>query len=352
MVQVSNNPSSLSKVRALVLLEDGRLASTESRRIQLWNTDTGNVETELIGNRTLVTALAPLKGDSLANGTCAGIVKIWQLSTEEVVKTISAHTSGVTCIVQLDEQRLATAAEDGSIKVWDIHSGKELIRFAENFGWVISLVVLPDGTLASASQNDRFIRIWDTVSGEVVKSIDAREPVYSLAVYKDGSLASGQGNGRFRVWRGYKNSSEKVYTQEADQVIWLYVEGPIYSIAYQENGQLVTGSNAGKVRVYNLNKPARSIRVFHAHINKVDFLVPLKGDLLASGSEDGRIQIINVKRDFFVRTMGSDTPIVPTVLPPLFVIPSIKPPAPAQPEPQPEQNNAAAVESQPESTTR
>ena len=293
---------------SLVLLEDGRLATAEERRIKIWNPNSGDQEGEIVGNRTQITALASIKEDMLASGTRAGIVKIWYISEGDAVKTITAHTSGVTALAALDEHRLASGAEDGWIKVWDIQSGRELVRFAENFGHVISLVRIPDGSLCSVSLNDKFIRIWNTDSGNLVKTIDAGEIVYSVAAFQDNALVAGLDKGKIKVWKKHRDSSEKVYTAEADQIIWLYVEGPIRSILVLSNGYVATGSAKGKVRVYNLAKPERSIRVFLGHINSVTYLLPLKDQSLfiSSGSEDGKINIWNVNTDKMVRTFGTN----------------------------------------------
>ncbi len=297
----------LSQVTSLVLLEDGRLATAEERRIKIWNPNSGDQEGEIVGNRTQITALASIKEDVLASGTRAGIVKIWHISEGDAVKTITAHTSGVTSLAALDEHRLASAAEDGWIKVWDIESGRELIRFSENFGHVISLVRIPDGSLCSVCLNDKFIRIWNTDSGHLVKTIDAGEIVYSVAAFKDNALVAGLDKGKIKVWKKHRESSEKLYTAEADQIIWLYVEGPIRSILVLSNGFVATGSSKGKVRVYNLAKPERSIRVFLGHINSVTYLLPLKDQTLfiSSGSDDGKINIWNVNTDKIVRTFGT-----------------------------------------------
>jgi len=290
-------------IRCVTLLHDGKLASSaDDKKIKIWNVSTGKVEKEILGNRTNVLSLACLNDDRLASGSLGGDIKIWDTKTGEEIKTIRTHLCSITSLAYLGDHKLACGAEDGNVKIVDIDHGKEIVRFRENFGRINCLIALRDGNLCSCSP-DKTIRIWDASTGEWIRAIEAQDEVLSLAEFSNETLVAGLIDGRIKLWKNYKNRSEKVVLGEPDQVIRLYIEGPIASLAVLADGTLASGTTIGKVRVYNINKAEKSIKKLEGHSKGVKNLILLKNGLLSSASEDGRIQIWNVKKGELVRSL-------------------------------------------------
>src|ERR1019366_3179720 len=122
----ANHPA--VKVNALAFSPDGRYlaAGCQDNSIQLWDTQTGTVQHQLMG-----------------------------------------HLSFVSCVAfSPDGKRLVSGSEDWTVKVWDIDVGRATLTLRGHKGRIRDLAFRPDGKYLTSASEDGTVRLWPGISDE------------------------------------------------------------------------------------------------------------------------------------------------------------------------------------------
>ena len=139
-------------------MKNGHLASGDSDGIiNIWNTGSGGLIRTL--NCSRLRSLVVLENGYLVCGSFPEI-KIWNIDNGGLIRNITGHTDDVLSLAVLTSGYLASSSYDRSIRVWDTRDGSLIRTLKGHVNSVLALVVLSNGYLASASE-DRTIKIWN-----------------------------------------------------------------------------------------------------------------------------------------------------------------------------------------------
>ena len=222
------NIASGSKVYALAVLHDGRLAAGGlDGRIRLIDVDAGRVGGDLAMHHPAeVTALAVLRDGALASASEDTTVRVWDAASGVCVAVLAGHPRAIQALAVLASGHLASAGGDGTVRLWDAATWTcyavlaTPVNQCRSFSSVLTLVALPDGRLA-CGDNSGAIRVWDTQTFSPLHDVDAAirrrvaarylvgnvameghaYSVRAMALLRDGRLASSGSDGVLRVWR-------------------------------------------------------------------------------------------------------------------------------------------------------
>jgi WD40 repeat protein len=199
-------------VNALAVLPGGRLAAAlerDSGNLRIW--DLGGVEPRDVAkarHRGCANVLVPLPDDRLASAGELGEVRVWDVGEElrgdqefdadrgmRFVRTLKGHSGPVHTMTLLPDGRLASCSMDKSVRVWDATGRAKPVTLTGHTDSVNAIVPLSDHRVASAS-SDRTVRIWALTDPSTPVVIEHDGPVAALAVLPDGRLASLYRTGR------------------------------------------------------------------------------------------------------------------------------------------------------------
>jgi len=291
-----------------VALKDGNLAvCTKGGLIQIWNPKNGALAKQIKAyDEGDVHCLVVLKDGRIAStdaGFNKGLVKIWNPSTGELTKEASTDAG----------------FNKGLVKIWNPSTG-ELTKEIE-VGWHlndtrIKLVALMNGNLATSDLNRYWgqVEIWDPLTGELVEKKDRvyedefRDSVDEFAEMRDGHLAVSTAggitiynpvNGKIiRKLRGVLNCFDNE-SEDDHEYIWKILADGNLAVTDAIN------TMNGEIRVFDI-KTGILIRTVTGHENSVWCIKVLSNGTVASGSNDGQIRIWNPETGILIKKIDSD----------------------------------------------
>lgn len=142
-------------------------------------------------------------GNLLAASTEDRRILLWNRQTHQDVRTLLGHKKQVwQCAFSPDGQKLASVSEDRRAILWDVSSGEKLHILKGHRAEVQALAFSPDGSLLATGGWDCSILCWDTQTGKCLKEVRGHTAgVCSLAFSPDGGeLISGSRDRTAIVW--------------------------------------------------------------------------------------------------------------------------------------------------------
>ena len=199
------------------LSPDGRLlasASTDERKVRLWDLSTGREQLSLAcsaysvafspdGRHLVTTGGNPLATDQ------PGEVLLWDLEHPgRPARPFRGHGKFVmTAVFSPDGKYIASASanprgaspedRNGEIKVWEVAGGKERLSFRLAQGHANSLAISSDSRFLAVAAISPTLQLFDLLTGKEVRSFQgASDGVFSVAFSPDGrALAGGSAKG-------------------------------------------------------------------------------------------------------------------------------------------------------------
>jgi WD40 repeat protein len=245
--------------------------------LSLWEVSTGNrVLKAEIASELLAIAFSP-DGCWLATGDRRGQIQLWSTTDKRLVRTFDMHRHGVTSLAfSFDGKFLASAGgTDGYVYVWSLATFEPslLIPTATNHCTVEAVAFVPGATQLLAAgvewlttrSSEGVVCCWDYVERVKVASIAAA--AHRLAVSPDGKqLALAALSETVSLW----DLTTRTLTTEL-----IEHSAPVTSLAYGRRGDLLaTGSDDGSLRIWqaktgellgvlDLDSPIRDLAFSH-----------------------------------------------------------------------------------------
>lgn len=203
----------------------------------------------------------------LATGDNEGRVQLWNTQTGELVHDLVGHGSNVWSLAfSANGTRLASAGNStapptppggpNEVRVWDVAAGQELHHFTAVPEMVWDVAFSPDGTQLVVSGNQSHILVFDVLSGAEVARIDhnpnlAEDEVDAVAFSPDGT----------RLAAGGREYAQLYDTATWEPVMTIGEIGSVRMLAYSVDGTLLfTGGNG--VRAFDV---ATGTELLHLH---------------------------------------------------------------------------------------
>jgi WD40 repeat protein len=185
--------------------------------------------------------------------------RLWCTRTGESLQVFEGHASAVSDVAFSPcGQKIVSASEDKSISVWEVETGELQLFLMGHGDEVIGATFSPDGGQIASCSQDRTVRIWDGLSGE-----------------------------ELFVLEHFEDIDQVFYIQDGHELISASISG---STLFSWNPQSGT----------SLDEPYESINP-----DVVCCSLSPSGGLIATGGEDGRLQLWDRSSDNWIEVLRS-----------------------------------------------
>jgi len=298
--EIKKGKAHARSVQGLDISPDGTLlASAGDEVVRIWNVKTKTLQTSLWGHRQEVytVAFSP-DGTRLVSGSRDRNVNLWDVKSGNLITILHQHTDRVRKVLFSPDGRwVVSAGNDTVIKLFNLAESRVEYTLKGHRNLVRAMDFSPDGEILVSGGKDNALRFWD-VERQVDVAIfkDHRQEVISLDISPDGTRIASTGNqGDTKVW----SFDEDAMVATID----LSTSGlKAMSLAFSPDGtRLAVGPWAPKlvpVLLIDLVKERVTERMIMHGSRIAGICFSPDGRLLATGSEDGCLRIIDVeKRD-------------------------------------------------------
>ncbi|KAG8846919.1 hypothetical protein FRB91_000349 [Serendipita sp. 411] len=341
-ISILDIPGSLVGAAAFSMDGEKVVSGLYDGTIRMFDVQSGNEESRLIGHVNSVTSVA-FSGDDqrIVSGSRDGGVRIWSVSDGKEEMKLVGHTHWVTSVAYSDHGlRAASGSWDETVRIWSVEPGLEERQSSSvDRREVTALALSSDGQrVFYATDGDRRIRIRNVDNGKEERpSIVGRDHVNTVAISNDGrhaAIARGKQlqicdlrHSTYRVnMKGHEDSilsaafspdNKKVVTGSHDRTIRIWdpkirkeeededgekkkLEGhedSVWSVSFSPDGsKLVSGSSDHTIRIWDLETESVVIKILRGHTGTV-FSVAFSSDnqKVVSGSHDKTVRVWDVE---------------------------------------------------------
>lgn len=289
--------------------------------VRVWNAATHqSIGDPLLGHHGAVSSVAfDPEGTRIISGAQDGSVRIWDAITAlpipadqgAEVRSV-AFRPAVPAADSPDDGQIATGGTDSTVKLWHPVTGAPMGQLGypteDLQDSINALAYRPDGKRLVTGSRLGYLEIWDLEALPADGSV-AAEPavrartkggarISSVAFSPDGmTIATGQWDGSVQLW-----DAETLAAQQQDEVLPYQV----WSVAFSPAGNLVaSGSGAAidsnsddphEIRLWTASNMAADRSPLTEQSDSIIYSLSFNGtgDVIASGSADGTIQLWDV----------------------------------------------------------
>jgi WD40 repeat protein len=277
-------------IRTLTFSADGQhlLIATADYKVQIYETQTGQLLRTLAGHNQPITAIGALPGKpDCITADSTGELRHWDYETGGLLRKMAYSSQEVVQQIQIstDATQMATLTADGVVSVWNISLGQVAYRLtgdaaqttvdfrggqrlattadARQIIWlwdldyyraekmprasrsaVRMLWLLPDQKTIIALHADHQIRQYNADTRQGANGFDAGQPVTCFAFDATGErLITGAANGRVQVWNWVSRTLLHEFKNR---------ESVLYVAFHPTENSVLAGFNAPVARLWSL----------------------------------------------------------------------------------------------------
>ncbi|MEB3343109.1 S-layer homology domain-containing protein [Okeania sp.] len=232
-------------------------------------------------------------------------IQLWDLKSSKLLHTLSSHTANVRSVaISPDGKILASGSGDGTVRLWDISRGKIITSFWHS-GVVTAVGFTADGKAVIGSSFDRGMKLWDVSTKRLLHTMTGTQPI---AFGAEGLRMAASGGPRYiRLWnfaQGQLLKNLPVPNTNKNR--------GIQAIAFSQDGETIAHVMRGENQISVWDVETWKVRYTlekHSQAIKAIALAP-NGKILASSSEDGKINLWDIDSGKLLRSIEGDGAIV------------------------------------------
>ena len=294
----SSSPTTSTRTR-LSVLKNSLLITAEDYKLKFWRIDTGQLTKYFFCDGCISLKLIA-DTDVVATGCNNGSIRLFDYAKDQFIGSLTGHSDRVNHLTLMARNTLmASGSNDKTIRIWRLTSGV-CVRTIVLLDAVISLEALPNQKLASLTRDER-IQIWNVNNGECIYTIKKKD-AWHMSVLNDGSQLA------ISTTRGATHVLDVARYEWHTLLDYKYYYYMLPTSEPLTGSDLLAIGNNYAVEIWNVTKGVRVNRLVGKHNVKCLKAVQTSdggSELLAIGSVDGYIQILNITSGELVKQMGS-----------------------------------------------
>ncbi len=204
-------------------------------------------------------------------------VQVRSATTSKLSLTYKGHTQIVLTLAwSPDGRQIASGSAYGIVRVWDAATGHTHVTYAGHSAEVNAVTWSPDGKYIASGGADGTVQVWDAATGRLRFTYRGHAGGVNTVAWQQGSLllpgyeapiASGGADATVQVWsvgevdavvqrwpvgRAGNTHYPQVMALQGELLIYRGHSGPVTSVTWSPDGQLIaSGSEDGTVQVWS-----------------------------------------------------------------------------------------------------
>src|SRR6266566_102482 len=191
-------------------------------------------------------------------------VQVCSATTGKLSDTYPGNTQAVLTLAwSPDGKHIASGGADGTVQVWSATTGQSSLTYSGHFASVYAVSWSPDSKQIASGGADGTVQVWDAATGRTlftyrghsggVNSVAwQRGPLLSAGI--EARIASGGADATVQVWSfGMIGDTKNMLAMalQGELLIYRGHSGPVTSVAWALDGQhIASGSEDGTVQVW------------------------------------------------------------------------------------------------------
>ena len=299
----------MKEIYALKISIDDRFIVSGSRdsTIKIWNVEEHREEEIKIGHSGSVYAVAISPDlDFIVSGSRDLTIRIWNISDllsplrnskgfdsiNNHEKVLKGHKGFIRSVaVSRDSKYIVSGSTDHTVKIWNIAEMREEFSLPGHSNSVNSVDITDDFTFIVSGSSDHTLILWSVVERRKDYTFNGHKgPVLSVVVSPNQKfIVSGSNDSTIRVWKLEERKIDFKLKGHTDSVLSVAVN--------HDSTSIVSASKDWTIKVWSIaDKKATYSVVQGEHPVRAVTFTNKQRNLVAFGSEDGRIRMWNVSR--------------------------------------------------------
>ena len=222
-----------------------------------------------------------------------GKLSIFNYDTQTIVKTLEVSDKPLRCVIWVPGDRLFTAGDDIKIKAFNFHTTDKLCEFEGHKDFLRKIIFNPISSHLLSCSDDKTIIQWISSGHTFIKNQQWTEHRHFVMDIKfnphdNETFASASLDGTIKLWHmksSNSNGTLKGHKSGVNCIDFYKGDRPL----------LISGGDDYEVIVWDLSSKAILRRLKHHENNVIDLIFMEKLPLFSSISEDGKINLYNLK---------------------------------------------------------